>query len=201
MRRLIFIFIPVVYKCLYIHIFESFFVNCCCCCCVVVKFSSFFSVAPHPEYKQRPFISSQRPPSSGNMSFTQTEDAQSTRSGDTPGPNGHGHSNSQNLGDNNSEAGKWERLLLYLTLYRSCLSTRFSLRSRTRMVWYPERRMSFCLAISSSLFEIPIGWYRDDDDDNYDDDDDDDDDDDYCDNADDLDVLYTGCLSSPSISN
>lgn len=48
-----------------------------------------------------------RPPSSGNLSsYNQAEDAQSTRSGDTPGPNSQPtHNSGHTPGDNNSETG------------------------------------------------------------------------------------------------
>ena len=53
-------------------------------------------------------LSLQRPPSSsGNLSsYNQAEDAQSTRSGDTPGPNSQPtHNSGHTPGDNNSETG------------------------------------------------------------------------------------------------
>ncbi|ELT94055.1 hypothetical protein CAPTEDRAFT_139538, partial [Capitella teleta] len=47
-----------------------------------------------------------RPPSSSGLSFNQQDiDAQSTRSGDTPGPHCQSNPNSHSIGDANSEAG------------------------------------------------------------------------------------------------
>ncbi len=54
------------------------------------------------------FLVFQRPPSSGNLSYNPQDDAASTRSGDTPGPNGQSNAG-HNLGDNNSEAGKLQQ--------------------------------------------------------------------------------------------
>ena len=47
----------------------------------------------------------QRPPS-GGLSFSQQDDALSTRSGDTPGPNSQSNPNSSQNIDNSSEAGE-----------------------------------------------------------------------------------------------
>lgn len=51
-----------------------------------------------------PTSADQRPSSQGNLSFTQQDDAQSTRSGDTPGPNSQSNPSSNPNLDNTSEA-------------------------------------------------------------------------------------------------